>query len=150
MENDVVLNEEQLFGDGSKPIVEPVTVARLGGKVLVSELDSRLAILVDQDTHERLPNGSRRIKLDGLYNARWLAATIRRPDGSRMFTINDGPEATASLPPGVNVGAAKPLFDQAQLDKLANLPTPISEQLLEVALRLNSVSTAAVDAAAKN
>ena len=147
MENDVVLNEEQLFGDGSKPIVEPVTVARLGGKVLVSELDSRLAILVDQETHEQLPNGRRRIRVDGLYNARWLAATIRRPDGSRMFTINDGPEAGAALPPGVNV---KPLFDPAQLDKLAKLPTPISEKLLEVALRLNSVDTGAVDTAAKN
>jgi hypothetical protein len=149
MENDVVLNEEQLFGDGSKPIVEPVTVARLGGKVLVSELDSRLAILVDQETHEPVPGGrgGRRIKVDGLYNARWLAATIRRPDGSRMFTINDGPEAGASLPPGVNV---KPLFDPAQLDRLAKLPTPISEKLLEVALRLNSVDTGAVDAAAKN
>ena len=147
MENDVVLNEEQLFGDGSKPIVEPVTVARLGGKVLVSELDSRLAILVDQETHEPLPGGRRQIKQDGLYNARWLAATIRRPDGSRMFTINDGPEAGATLPPGVTV---KPLFDQAQLEKLAKLPTPISEKLLEVALRLNSVLPEAVDAAAKN
>jgi len=138
-----VLDRDDLLAACASPSVERRHVPRLGGVVLISELDSRLAALVDAETHESEPaaDGRRGLRKDGLFNARWLAATLRRPDGTRMFTVRDSLEERRGR---------KPLFDAEELDRLAGLPTGISESLVKVALALNGLGEDAVEVEAKN
>ena len=147
MANEMVSTKEQFLEATRIPATEEIPLNAAGKTAVITELDSRLSSLVDHETHEVLANGSRRLKDDGLFNARWIAATARTREGRRIFTINDSPEDRRLTPAGL---PNKPLFDPVELADIAAMPTKISEKLAAVALRLNSVDDAAVDAAAKN
>ena len=105
---------------------EIVEDARRGGdgKVLIVELDSKAAVLLDESNFQTVGT-QRKVIRDGLYNARWIVATARTLDGKPMFTADDIP--------------AVGLF-----------PTTLSEKLLEVAQRVNSIGVKPLADAVKN